>query len=45
MEQGMMRAGTIVLLLGLAMMAAGCSKCGGPFDALRVCHNDAPSAR
>jgi hypothetical protein len=41
----MMRAGTIVLLLGLSMMIAGCSKCGGPFDLPRVCHDDAPSAR
>jgi hypothetical protein len=37
-----MRAGTILLLLALAMMGGGCGKCG---DGPLACRSDAPTAR
>jgi hypothetical protein len=41
----MKRVCTMVLLLGLAVMLADCSKCNGPFWATRACHNDTSSAQ
>jgi len=41
----MTRAMTIFLLLGLAVVIAGCSKCGSLFGSPGVCHSDAPSVR
>jgi hypothetical protein len=40
-----MRVGTIMLLLGLAVVLADCSKCNGPFWGTRACHGDTPSAQ
>lgn len=39
-----MRAGMIVLLLGLSMLA-GCSKCGDFLGGPSACRGDAPSVR
>jgi hypothetical protein len=41
----MTRAGTILVLLALATMVAGCGKCGGLFGSPGACHNETPSAR
>ena len=42
-EGGMLRAGTIIALLGLTVILAGCSKCASPFGTPGACHSDAPS--
>jgi len=39
-----MRAGVILLLLGLSMLAA-CSKCGDFLGGPSACRSDTPSAR
>jgi hypothetical protein len=44
-EQGMTRTATILVLLGLALISGGCSKCGGLFGSPGVCHSDTTSAR
>jgi hypothetical protein len=41
----MTRAGTILMLLALAVMIAACSKCGGLFGGPGVCHSDTPAVR
>jgi hypothetical protein len=41
----MTRAATILMLLGLAVLSAGCSKCGGLFGSPGVCHSETTSAR
>ena len=41
----MTRAGTILVLLALAVMVAGCGKCGSLFGSPGVCHSDTPSVR
>jgi hypothetical protein len=43
LENGMLRAGTIIVLLGLAAIVAGCSKCASPFGTPGACHSGAPS--
>jgi hypothetical protein len=45
MEHGMMRVAAILLVLGLAVVIAGCSKCGGLFGSPGACHSDAPAVR
>jgi hypothetical protein len=42
-ESGMPRAGTIIALLVLTVILAGCSKCASPFGSPGACHRDAPS--
>jgi hypothetical protein len=41
----MKRVGMIVLLLGLAVILADCSRCSFPTWGSRVCHGDAPSTQ
>jgi hypothetical protein len=41
----MTRTATILILLGLVVITAGCSKCGGIFGSPGACHSDAPSVR
>jgi hypothetical protein len=41
----MMRAGSIVLLLALALTAAACSKCDTSFGTPGACHSETPSVR
>jgi hypothetical protein len=40
-----MRIGTVLVLLGLALIVAGCSKCNPPFGGPRACHADAASTQ
>jgi hypothetical protein len=44
-EHRMTRAATILLLLGLALVGAGCSKCASPFGTPGVCHDEQPAVR
>ena len=44
-EYGMTRAATILVLSGLAVIIAGCSKCGGILGSPGACHSDTPSGR
>jgi hypothetical protein len=44
-EHGMTRAATILLLLGLTLVGAGCSKCAAPFGTPGVCHDEQPAVR
>ena len=41
----MMPAATILLLLGLVLVGAGCSKCASPFGSPGVCHDGQPAVR
>lgn len=43
-ENGMLRAGAMIALLGVALMCGGCSKCASPFGAPGACHSGAPAA-
>ena len=43
LEDGMLRAGAMIALLGVAVICAGCSKCASPFGHLGACHSDGPS--
>ena len=43
LEDGMLRAGAMIALLGLAVYCAGCSKCVSPFGSPGACHSDASS--
>ena len=41
----MTRAGTILVLLALAVMVSGCGKCGSLFGSPGVCRSDTPAVR
>jgi len=41
----MTRAATILLLLGLTLLFAGCSKCASPFGTSGACHDEQPAVR
>jgi hypothetical protein len=43
LEDGMLRAGAMIALLGVAVICAGCSKCASPFGHPGACHSDGPS--